>query len=226
MQIEIISTTKDSEEDFWTKSALGISLRRISFDPRIVPKVSFNYTSRIAIAYNERIRESQEDNILVFIHADVWIDDHFFSHRVTEGLEKFNMIGVAGNSSRIPFQPAWAFINTNFEWDKSENLSGSICHGQYPFGEVGNFGPTPVACELMDGVFMATKRKSLIDSNTFWDTETYDYHFTDVDFCRTARTNGLTLGTWPISLTHQSSATMNTDSWRAGYQSYIDKWGS
>ena len=39
---------------------------------------------------------------------DVWIDDIFFSQRISEGLQTFDAIGVAGNRRRVRNQPAWA----------------------------------------------------------------------------------------------------------------------
>jgi GT2 family glycosyltransferase len=52
----------------------------------------------------------------------------------------------------------------------------------------------------------------------------FDFHFYDLDFCRTARSLGLRLGTWPIAITHQGVGNYG-DKWRHLYSEYIAKWG-
>jgi len=32
------------------------------------------------------------------------------------------------------------------------------------------------------------------------------------------------MGTWPISLVHQSGGNYQSEAWKTGYQTYIDKW--
>ena len=213
VKIEVISATRHSEESFWNKSALGLSLRRIGFDSKIVPRISFDNRKGLPAIYNEGIKNADENSHLVFIHDDVWIDDSFFTHRIVEGLNNYDVIGVAGNRRRVSKQPAWAFINSDFVWDEKINLSGAVAHGQYPFGNVSFFGSSPANCELLDGVFLAAKRISLLASNCSFD-ERFDFHFYDMDFCRTARQNGLHLGTWPLSITHQSGGAFGTDQWK------------
>ncbi len=56
----------------------------------------------------------------------------------------------------------------------------------------------------MDGVFLAAKKSALTEYAVTFDPQ-FDFHFYDMDFCRTARKAGLTLGTWLVKLTHQSA---------------------
>jgi GT2 family glycosyltransferase len=56
--------------------------------------------------------------------------------------------------------------------------------------------------------------------------EQFDFHFYDMDFCRTARRAGLSLGTWPISVTHQSSGSFGNPSWSTAHSQYWKKWKS
>jgi GT2 family glycosyltransferase len=94
---------------------------------------------------------------------------------------------------------------------------------RHPFGPISFFGPVPAACELLDGVFIAAKKEALREKQVAFDTR-FDFHFYDLDFCRTARQSGLRLGTWPICLTHQSAGTA-TPEWLQAYQVYVEKWG-
>jgi GT2 family glycosyltransferase len=222
--IEIVSATRLSKSDFYSKSALGISLQRLRFDRRLVPHITFNNQRGLPTIYNDRIISADGNDALIFIHDDVWIDDYFLSERVIEGLQQYDVIGVAGNRRRVKNQPAWAFIDTKFTQDDKSNQSGSVAHGNVPFGPVYYFGTVPVACELLDGVFIAVKKSALLSKGVMFDPR-FDFHFYDLDFCRSARERGLRLGTWAICLTHQSTGAFGSKQWTESYRTYIEKWG-
>lgn len=221
--IDIVSATRLSSADFTSRSALGISLRRLQFDPRIRSHIAFENRRGLPEIYNARITEPGSADALVFVHDDVWIDDYFLADRVLEGLKAFDVIGVAGNRRRLPHQPAWAFVDTKFTWDEKARLSGAVGHGTHPFGGVSSFGPVPAECELLDGVFLAASRAALVKHGVLFDPR-FDFHFYDMDFCRTARQCGLRLGTWPICLTHQSGGAFGSPQWQQKHLAYIEKW--
>lgn len=223
MIIEIISATRLTEKEFWETSALGLSLQRLKNDKTILPRITFTNKKGLPQIYNEGIEKADIENMLVFIHDDVWIDDYFFSQRIQDGLHQFDIIGVAGNVRHLPQQPAWAFVDQKFTWDEKINLSGAVAHGKYPFGALSYFGDTPKACALLDGVFLATHKKTLVDARIKFD-EQFDFHLYDMDFCREAIKAKLTLGTWPIALTHQSGGHFGTPHWQSSYKKYLSKW--
>lgn len=222
--IEIISATRLSETDFWNTSALGISLRRLAHDSRLIPRLAFTNQHGLPDIFNARISAVDNHDLLVFTHDDVWIDDYFLADRVIEGLQAFDIIGVAGNRRRVRHQPAWAFVDNRFTWDHKVNLSGSVAHGTHPFGPISFFGAIPAECELLDGVFLAARKSTLAAYGVRFDPR-FDFHFYDLDFCRSARQHGLRLGTWPICLTHQSGGAFGTEPWIQRYRLYIEKWG-
>jgi GT2 family glycosyltransferase len=226
--IEFVSATRLTREEFWEKSALGRSLLRIdaSDHDRWVARVAFENKRGLPEIFNERIQAAGEGDILVFVHDDVWIDDFFICDHVDEALHEFAVVGVAGNRRRVPRQPAWAFSKvtaTEFVWDEPAQLCGAIAHGAEPCGAVSRFGPTFEECELLDGVFMAARRATLVKSGVGFDTR-FKFDFYDVDFCRSAREKGLRVGCWPIALTHQSMGMFGSASWHAGYAAYLEKW--
>ena len=221
--IDIISATRLSESDFWNKSALGISLRRLSYDVRLVAHVAFENRRGLPEIYNTRISAGDSNDMLVFIHDDVWIDDYFLADRVIAGLRTYDVIGVAGNRRKVQHQPGWAFVDSSFICDDRANLSGSVAHGKHPFGPISYFGAVPADCELLDGVFLAAKKATLTANGVLFDPR-FDFHFYDMDFCRSARQRGLRLGTWPICLTHQSGGAFGTEQWKEKYRAYIEKW--
>jgi hypothetical protein len=221
--IEIISATRHNEQFFWNHSPLGISLRRLSFDVRFKHYITFNNQIAIGEIYNSRINSKSSDDILVFIHDDVWIDDFFCGDHIIQGLEQYDIIGVAGNLRRVPSQPSWAFINDKFAWDEKKNLTGAVAHGLTPFGEVSFYGGVPTTCELLDGVLLATRRSILNTSDVSFDP-TFKFHFYDLDFCRTARCRELRLGTWHIAVTHSSDGSFDFKEWENTYAAYLRKW--
>lgn len=220
----IVSATRLSETDFWRKSALGISLQRhLKLDNRLSTHIAFENSRGLPEIYNECIHHAEETT-LVFMHDDVWIDEtDSFANTIMAGLEQFDVIGVAGNRRRIPNQPAWAFINSQLTWDDKSNLSGYIAHGKDALGTASYYGTVPAKCELLDGVFLAVKKSSLKKNNVKFDAQ-FDFHFYDMDFCRSAREAGLMLGTWLIKLTHQSGGAFGSPQWRNKYQCYLKKW--
>jgi GT2 family glycosyltransferase len=231
--IEIISATRLAESDFLARSALGASLKRLLPHPRmahLIPLerrfaayIAFENRRSLSEIYNERIQSGAEDAILLFIHDDVWIEDMFLADRLTDGLKAFDVIGLAGNRRRVPKQPAWIFKDEELTPEDHANLSGSVAHGATPLGAVTYFGPPAAQCQLLDGVFIAARRSVLRANDVLFDPR-FDFHFYDMDFCRTAVNRGLRLGTWPISVTHQSVGTYRSNAWHENRERYLQKW--
>jgi hypothetical protein len=52
----------------------------------------------------------------------------------------------------------------------------------------------------------------------------FRFHFYDTDFSRSCEQAGLSMGTWPIALTHLSAGKWQTPEWDAAFQAYLAKW--
>jgi GT2 family glycosyltransferase len=223
LTIDIVCATRHSKADFLTKSALGRSFARIAWNKRFRFFVELNNTAPLPVVYNKAIDATASDAILIFVHDDIWLDDCFLSNRLDDALTRFDVIGIAGNRRIAPMHTGWAFIDDALTWDESNNLSGGVAHGALSGGEMSYFGESPAECELLDGVFLSARRSVLKDANTRFDP-TFAFHFYDLDFCRTARKATLTLGTWPIAITHQSGGKFGTPEWRHALANYRKKW--
>lgn len=220
----VVSATKLSESDFWTTSALGLSLNRLYQQGETFNvDIAFQNTQGLPALFNAAIDRARSEDILVFVHDDVWLDDYHFSQTVAAGLQRFDVLGVAGNKRRLPQQTAWCFVDKKFTWDDKRQLSGQVSQGSNAFGIPSNYGPVPAACELLDGVFLATRKSCLTNSQVQFDP-LFNFHFYDLDFCRTARQAGLTLGTWDIHITHQSGGAFGSPGWQVSYEHYLCKW--
>jgi len=222
--IRIVCGTRSSQQEFLTHTALGRSLV-IHREANPVDVLLFP-ENRLGLStiYNEAIEQAKDKPaILVFVHDDVHLLDFLWSDTVREGIKSFDVVGVAGNMRRVPGQPGWAFVNERFTWDHRQFLSGVVGHGTSFPCQLSNFGPTRQPCKLLDGVLLAADSERLNDSRVGFD-EQFDFHFYDMDFCRQAELRGLTMGTWPISVLHESGGAFGTANWREGYRRYQQKY--
>jgi len=219
-----VSATRLSEKDFWRRSLLGRSLGPRLNQTTIKARIAYENTQGLPTIYNKAIRE-EDAEILVFLHDDLWLEDPKVMQKIRAALKINDILGIAGNIRRVKGQPAWLFLrgtSGKLELDRP-NLSGAIKHGNPGQSEKSVYGHAPAACELMDGVFLAAKRQTLIKSRTYFD-EQFKFDFYDMDFCRTAKQNGLSLTTWPIDLIHQSSGLFGGPSWMEMEATYQAKW--
>jgi GT2 family glycosyltransferase len=220
--IEVVAATRQDEAGF-RETALGHSLRRLG-DPRIVARIEFSNHRPLGEIYNDALDRAAEHDIVVFMHDDVWLDDYFFVERIASGLKQFDVIGVTGNTHRRPGQLAWSFVSDPGMADEARYLSGRVAQADHPSGQVLYFGPSPVQCELLDGVLLASRRSILAARGVRFDPQ-FAFHFYDMDFCRAAVQAGLRLGTWPVCITHQSRGGFDSPEWRAAGARYLQKWG-
>jgi GT2 family glycosyltransferase len=182
-------------------------------------------TRGLPLLYNTAIRESANDPaILVFIHDDLHLLDFYWPTRIFNGLDKFDIIGLAGNRRRANRQPAWRFLDESLARDDRENLSGVIAHGKnWPADYISAYGLPGHEVKLLDGVLLAVRSETLLAKNLLFD-EAFEFHFYDLDFCRAAEQRGLRMGTWGISVMHESDGAFGTPEWREGYRRYLSKW--
>ena len=71
--IEVVAATKFSADEFWNRSPLGASLKRLEADRRLTSRIAFENRSGLPEIYNDSIDVATSAEIVVFIHDDVWI---------------------------------------------------------------------------------------------------------------------------------------------------------
>ena len=86
--IEIVGASRLSKQDFWTKSPLGLSLQRLAHDTRLTASIAFENRLGLPDVFNARIHAPTSQQILVFVHDDVWIDDFFLARTFPPGKRK------------------------------------------------------------------------------------------------------------------------------------------
>lgn len=224
--IRFICGTRRNSQAFSNETALGRSLKLYNHLPHAQLHLFDNNARGLSTIYNEAIDYAAHNPaILVFVHDDVWLQDFFWTERIVEALARFDVVGLAGNKRRVPRQPSWAFVSPEFKWDEPRYLSGTVGHGKgFPCDIVSSFGPSGVEVKLLDGLMLIADSAKLIETGLRFD-EQFAFHFYDMDFCRQAELKGVRMGTWPISVVHESGGAFGTPSWREGYENYLSKYG-
>lgn len=225
-RFRIVSGTRVSRAEFEPKTALGQSLAKLRIFPNTIPDIYFENARGLPDIYNEFIgKAAGSSEVLAFVHDDVHLVDPWWMTEAEKALRMFDIVGIVGNRRRAPNQPGWAFPDMNMMWDKPENLSGAIGHGDPP-GQFSAYGPFHQSCKLLDGVMLVCKSETLQRSKLLFDPQ-FDFHFYDLDFCRQAELRGLTMGTAAIKAIHQSVGAFGASpAWHAARHRYFAKYGS
>lgn len=222
MGVVLVSATRATPSDFARRTWLGSSLLRLAHDSRIRAQIAFENRAGLPLVYNAGLAQCAAEDLVVFVHDDVRLDDYHLADRLAEALSKYDVVGVAGNRRRQAGQPGWGFVDVQGRWDEPQYLSGSVAHGES--GRVTRFGPAPADCELLDGLLLAARVDRLRAHGVVFDPR-FSFHLYDLDFCRSARAAGLRLGTWPLAVTHQSGGNFDAN-WRDALRIYFGKWGN
>lgn len=243
--LTFVSATRLTRSEFEASSPLARSLRVLGQLTPLRLQLAAQNTRPLADVYNAAIQATSGDEILVFVHDDVAIDDWMTGARLPEALSMFDVVGVAGNRRRQPGQETWylqpsRMVNgkrcegsLDIDW-----LSGAVLHApQTPStaqqassptaqdpGRITVYGPAPAAVQLLDGMFLAARGALLKSRGVAFDPQ-LGFHLYDLDFCRSAQQAGLKLGTWPLALTHASGgASARSQAWTASCALYQRKW--
>jgi GT2 family glycosyltransferase len=225
-KVKFAVATRVSADEFYKKTATGRSLDLYRF-PFMEVHLFPNNTAGLPSVYNTVIRTAEHDpSILIFAHDDLHIIDFYWIDQVLTGLNRFQLIGLAGNKRRAPYQAGWMFLDKHLRRDERENLSGTVGHGAgFPPQAISVYGPANQQVKLLDGLFLAAYSTTFAANGMMFD-ERFDFHFYDLDICRQAEQKNLSCGTIPMSVIHESGGNFGSDAWRRAYIAYIDKWGS
>lgn len=225
-KVRVVCATRLDEKAFWKTSALGRSLAIWRQDHRLSFEIAFSNGVGLPTLYNAALDKANLDEALVFVHDDVWLMDGRWVDKVLLALGRFDVVGVSGNRRRVPGQQFWLTAGPAGESTPFDipYVSGAVYHGTDPqHASVTVFGPTPAACELLDGLFLAMRADLARRWRVRFD-ERFTFHFYDMDFCRSARKAGWRLGTWPIDLVRQGGGGGFKAAWREALQVYQSKW--
>jgi hypothetical protein len=210
-QVVLACATKGSAQFFHRATLLGRSLK--AFPEKLRPKLCLLADNKgsgvmgLPTFYNRVLAHVEPGVILVFVHDDVYLHDWNLGFHLQQALAVFDLVGVVG-SSQVPHgQPGWWHdLDRAGRPQRNDAVirSGSINHFDPGLLRPDWYGPAPMACDLLDGVFLAARAQRLKESAVNFDPQ-FSFHCYDSDFCYSARARGFRLGTWPIPITHGSA---------------------
>ncbi|MQP64230.1 hypothetical protein GE253_02625 [Niveispirillum sp. SYP-B3756] len=231
-RVRMVSASRLTGERFEADTLLGRSINE--WRRRYPIELSLYLENQVGLPtlYNKDIEqalsEGDDDLILAFLHDDVTLLDFFWPDRLAEWTRTFDIVGLAGNVRRTPFQPTWGHLRDaagGIFPEEEANLCGAVGHGEVFPSSIGYYGKPGRECLLMDGLFLAARVEVFRRSGLRFDPR-FPFHFYDLDFCRQAEVLGVRMGVAPIPALHCSGGSYQGDRWLKGYGDYLAKWGS
>ena len=219
---QLVSATLLEAAAFWSDTLLGRSLGQPQHR-QLVARISFANRQSLAVAYNAAIEAAPAKAVLVFCHDDLDLGPEPLAPQLEAALLRFDLVGVAGNQRHQSGQLAWWLDPRSGGWDHPF-LSGALHHGAPGAAQLAVYGPVPMPVQSLDGVFLAARADTLWRSGLRFDPR-FGFHYYGLDFCRSARRAGLSLGTWPLALLHASGGDFSGPAWSEQQRTYLRKWG-
>ena len=219
---QLVSATRLEAAAFWSDTLLGRSLGQPQHR-QLVARISFANRQPLAMAYNAAIEAAPAKAVLVFCHDDLDLGPEPLVPQLEAALLRFDLVGVAGNQRHQSGQLAWWLDPRSGGWDHPY-LSGALHHGAPGAAQLTVYGPVPMPVQSLDGLFLAARADTLQRSGLRFDLR-FGFHYYDLDFCRSARCAGLSLGTWPLPLLHAHGRDASGLAWSAMQRAYLRKWG-
>jgi GT2 family glycosyltransferase len=182
-----------------------------------------NNTSSLASTYNKAIDFAlqEKSDYLVLCHDDVIIESDLY-YRLESAMEGYDVVGVAGTTECKLQEPAlWHLMGGGFSGGK---LHGAVAHGNNKQKSMTYFGVYPHRVLLIDGVFMAIKRK-VFEQVRFDETCPAKFHFYDLDYSLSCHKAGFKIGVSDILITHASPGLREfTSEFNEGQKWFLEKW--
>lgn len=221
----IVSSTTHTEAVFFDATPLGRSIRKLrSALGDVDYDVAFENREGLSTVYNRAIEKwkGRAPGSLLFVHDDVYLNDLFMFDKLEQAFRTYDLVGIAGSS----------YLDLSAErvgWHASSPAryhAGGVIHpvedrtdGAFYFH---GYGPTPLECLVVDGVFMAVKAETI--ENVRFD-EQFAFDFYDLDFCLSLRRGGWKVGVCPIMITHLShGASIRSERFLSAQRKFVAKW--
>jgi hypothetical protein len=225
MKFRLVSCTQKTKEQFLKQQfPLAESFQKhlkcgnFYADDNALDYVFFENREGLPVKYNYAIQNAHKDDILVFCHDDVYINDIRFPEKIIESFNYFDVLGLAGTSKWSMKKPVvWHMCD-------QKDMSGTVLHKHEGKEWITFFGEYFKKCIFLDGLFLVARASTLQENNVLFD-DRFKFHHYDLDFCLTAKMKRLKLGTCSIVVTHSSIGDWQKDpTFSVSEEKFISKW--
>lgn len=222
----MISASPCTRDAFYADTALGKSVQPLQplMEGRCALDVIANNRSGLGLCYNRALQRARSAGYeyAILVHDDVQLDDGLLFDKLEQAFQQYDIVGVAGarslsvNRSLIAW---WQCV--------ASHKAGWVTHPIYDRENQGYYleyyGPAPMPCLVLDGVFMAL-RLDRVREQPFDEAFTFDFY--DLDFTLSHHLDGRRVGVWPLALTHMSKgAGHRKASYAAAQEHFRAKYG-
>jgi hypothetical protein len=210
-RVYLVTASKAKTEEEFQKRPIYKSLKKLynmydrwEFEFEVVK----DNKEGLSTVYNRYLTEEHKNDIVLFVHDDVIINDLF----LVEHLRKspYVVTGLAGTKkyNKSVEKTAWHLMSTS-----REDFLGEVAHTKEGAIWTTVFGPTQGRCKLIDGVFIAVNVEEVLKTNARFN-EAFNWHHYDIAFCLECETHNVSVGVLPISIIHYGLGdSMLTQDW-------------
>jgi hypothetical protein len=195
--IAVVCTLSKTAEDF-KKRPVYDSLEKLhklysgsEFDVRIVK----DNKKGLSEVYNSFLSEEYKNNIVLFLHDDLEINDLFLIEKLNHS--PYVVTGLAGSKKCDLSQEkiAWHLCCSK------EDMVGEVSHRDGEMIWTTVFGPTKSRALIVDGLFIAIDVEEILKTEARFN-ERFKFHHYDMAFCLNCNKHRLKIGVLPINVIH------------------------
>jgi len=220
-KIIFVVCTEYGYEEFKSRSATQKFFSDNELVVGIDCAVFYNNKLGLGSVYNSFFTEKYKDNIVVFLHDDIQVGYNMktITRELNNAHGVYDIVGLAGaDTLRLTTPALWHHMMS------PGTGSGSVGHYYKKQHFMTCFGPCK-QCMVIDGLFISVNVEKIIESKHKFD-EQFKFHHYDIDFCIQANKHKLTIGTWPIWVTHLSPGLSSLDNptWKESNNLFCKKY--
>jgi hypothetical protein len=219
--IILVTATRSTEKEFWDTSILSPNLQLHEKIGNIENfHIEYENSTGLGTLYNKFITEDFKDNLVLFCHDDITIDEINLKEKLNNASKEFDLIGVAGTAKATCKKPV--------TWSNSprDSWGGAVVHqvkdkpGQY---YTSHFGIMPKRCVAIDGLFMCINVERYLETGVRFD-EQFNFHFYDMSFSIDSVDKKMKVGVWNIPVTHLSHGSYFNETWDTNEDRFLAKY--
>lgn len=214
--VKIITCTRAKTQQEFEQRPIFESLeKQAKTNSNIDVVVVKNNKKGLSVVYNEFLAAANSNEILLFVHDDVVLEDLFLYEKLVKSPYAITGLAGAKTFNKRSQNLAWHVAS-----DKSSHV-GEVAHFNAQNGVwTTKFGPTNSRALILDGLFLSCNVKELHEKKVTFDSR-FDFHFYDIAFCLRANEQRATCGVLPIRVIHYGLGdSMLTKEWTKSNETF------